>query len=148
MKDFTRILQDYCNANNISYHYGNRQSLNLLQSDTDVGKIYLFHDATSLRRGQWNTTNTKIESYLFIGKFFLIVKSTMDMPYFNEKQLNDDTSKYTINIEPLLDIYELIGNHFGCTDVEITQWESQDVVNIFDKNTDGLMITYTAKSYE
>ena len=47
MKDFTRILQEYCDANSISYHYGRKQNLNLLQSDLIDGQIYMLHEARS-----------------------------------------------------------------------------------------------------
>lgn len=147
MKDFTRTLQGYCVANDISYHYGRKASLNLLQSDTLEDKIYMLHEA-SPRRANMNTTKTNIESFTFIGKFFLMVKSTIDMPYFNEKQVNDSTSKYTTNIEPLLNLFQSIGNSFGCTDFEVEQWEAIDVVNVFDANKDGILVTYTVKGYD
>ena len=70
------------------------------------------------RRAQMNSTKTTIESWQFIGKFFLVVKSNLDNVYFNEKQTDDVGSKYTVNIEPLLDIFTNIGNSFGCTDLE------------------------------
>lgn len=147
MKDFTRTLQEYCTANSISYHYGRKANLNLLQSDLDEGKVYMLHEA-SPRRSNLNTTKTLIESFTFVGKFFLMVKSNIDMPYFNEKQADDSTSKYTTNIEPLLNTFQDIGNSFGCTDFEIEQWEAIDVVNVFDANRDGILVTYTVKGYE
>lgn len=147
MKDFTRILQEYCNSNSISYHYGRRANLNLLNSDIDAGKVYMLHEA-SPRKAVFNSTKTFVEKYQFTGKFFLLVKSTVDMPYFNEKQDNDSESKYTTNIEPLLNMFETIGNSFGCTDLEIDQWEAIDVVNVLDVNKDGILVTYSATSYE
>ena len=146
MKDFTRVLQEYCVANDISYHYGRRSNLNLLQSDLLADKIYLLHEA-SPRRAGYNTTGTGIEKFTFVGKFFLMVKSTVDMPYFNEKQVDDSISKYTLNIEPLLDLFESMGNHFGCSDFKVTQWETIDAINVFDANKDGIIITYTVESY-
>lgn len=147
MKDFTRTLQEYCNANGISYHYGRKASLNLLTTDQLEDKVYLLHEA-SPRRANMNTTKTRIESFTFIGKFFLMVKSTIDMPYFNEKQEGDSNSKYTNNIEPLLNMFQDIGNSFGCTDFEVEQWESIDVVNVFDANRDGVLVTYTVKGFD
>lgn len=146
MKDFTRVLQEYCGANNISYHYGRRANLNLLNSDITDGQVYMLHEA-SPRKAEYNTTKTHIDGYTFIGKFFLLVKSTVDMPYFNEKQADDSVSKYTTNIEPLLDMFETIGNSFGCNDLEVTQWEAIDVVNVLDVNKDGILVTYNIKSY-
>ena len=146
MKDFTRVLQEYCVANDISYHYGRRANLNLLQSDLLADKVYLLHEA-SPRRANYNSTGTSIEKFTFIGKFFLMVKSTVDMPYFNEKQDDDSISKYTLNIEPLLDLFESMGNDFGCSDFEISQWETIDAINVFDANKDGIIVTYTAVGY-
>lgn len=147
MRDFTRILQDYCNDNNISYHYGRMSNLNLLRSDLIDGQIYLLHEA-SPRRAIMNTTNTQIDRFEFVGKFFLVVKSNLDQHYFNEKQGNEPESKYTANIEPLLNLFTGLGNYFGCTDLEINQWECIDVVNVLDVNKDGVLVTYNVTSYE
>lgn len=147
MRDFTRILKDYCDNNNISYHYGRKDSLNLLRSELEVGKVYMLHEA-SPRRSVMNSTKTQIIGYEFIGKFFLVVNSNIDQHYFNEKGGADVDSKYTQNIEPLLNLQETIGNSFGCSDLEINQWECIDVVNVLDANKDGLLVTYNVKSYE
>ena len=146
MKDFTRVLQEYCVANDISYHYGRKANLNLLQSDLLADKVYLLHEA-SPRRAGYNSTGTGIEKYTFIGKFFLMVKSTIDMPYFNEKQADGSISKYTLNIEPLLNLFETMGNDFGCTDFEVSQWECIDAINVFDANKDGVIVTYNIVGY-
>jgi hypothetical protein len=149
MRDFTRILQDYCSANNISYHYGRMSNLNLLRSDLVDGQVYLLHEA-SPRRAIMNTTKTLIEKYEFVGKFFLVVKSNLDQHYFNEKQGAESESKYEANIEPLLNLFESIGNTLlGCgDDYEVNQWECIDVVNVLDVNKDGVLVTYNVTSYE
>lgn len=148
MKDFTRILQEYCDANSISYHYGRTSNLNLLGSDLLDGQVYMLHEA-SPRRAIMNTTKTLIEKYEFIGKFFLVVKSDFDQHYFNEKDGAEVDSKYVANIEPLLNLFESIGNNLlGCGDYEVNQWECIDVVNVLDVNKDGVLVTYNVTSYE
>lgn len=44
MKDLTRILQDYCVANNITYHYGIKAHLNLLEGNQVANEVYMLHE--------------------------------------------------------------------------------------------------------
>jgi hypothetical protein len=147
MTDFVRILQNYCNSKSISYHHGKRANLNLLKSDLDIDKIYCLHEP-SPRKTEMNTNKTKVASYLFSGMFFLVKKSSPDMPYLNEMGNSEDISKYKLNIEPLLNEFKIMANYFGCTDMELLQLDAIDVVDVLDTNKDGLLITYSIRSFE
>lgn len=147
MIDFVRILQNYCISKNIAYHYGRKSNLNLLKSDTLEDKIYCLHEA-SPRKTEMNKNKTRVSSYLFSGMFFLVKKSTMDMPYLNEVGNDEAVSKYNLNIEPLLNEFNAMANYFGCTDMEVLQFEAIDVVNVLDTNKDGILITYQIRSFE
>ena len=74
MTDFVRILQNYCTTKGFAYSYGNKENLNLLQSDVLADKIYCLHEA-SPRKTEMNKNKTKVSSYLFSGMFFLLKKS-------------------------------------------------------------------------
>lgn len=145
MTDFVRILQDYCNNNDLKYHYGRKANLNLLKSTLDNTDIYCLHEP-SPRKAIMNTNGTRIAKYLFTGMFFLVKQSTLDMPYLDELGNNEARSKYVLNIEPLLTVFETMANKFGCTDMEILSFECIDVVNVLDTNKDGLLVTYSIKT--
>ena len=147
MKDFVRILQDYCTKKNMHYSYGRKSNLNLLKSDSFADKIYCLHEP-SPRKTEMSSSKTRVASYLSSGMFFLVKKSTLDMPYLNEMDNDEESSKYVLNIEPLLIEFKKMANAFGCSDLELIQFDAIDLVNVLDTNKDGLLISYTIRSYE
>lgn len=149
MTDFVRILENYCEANSMVYSYGRKSNLNLLSSKTVLKseKVYLLHEP-SPRKTEMNSTKTRVASYLFTGMFFLVVNSNKDMPYFNEMDNPQERSKYVQNIEPLLDLFQEMANAIACTDLEVLVFDAIDVIDIFDENRDGLLVTYQIRSRE
>lgn len=143
MQDITRIFESYCNDNGIGYHYGDRVSLNLLRDKkTPANKPYFLHNK--------NTRNFLTGSFgsrgvNFVGDFFLVVRSSLDMPYFKEvnDRRGDNVNKYERNIEPLLDLVEKFLKSSYCADLTINSFSAVDAVNILDTNFDGLYINYS-----
>lgn len=146
MKDIVRILQDIAEGNNITYHYGKKAALNLLEapSEMDADTVYLLHEFTN-RKSEYNTTGTKIIAANYEGKFFLVKHSNLDQPVFDERG-TESTSKYTQNIEPLLSVFATIGNQLACAEYEVMQWDNIDVTDALDANMDGILCTYRIKA--
>ena len=143
MRDIVRILQDIAIDNNLIYHYGKKAALNLLDGTLEPTNIYLLHEFTN-RRSEYNSSGTRITAASYEGKFFLVKHSDYDQQYFAERG-TEDTSKYTNNIEPLLQLFAAIGNALGCTDMVVTQWDNIDVTDALDANMDGLLCSYKIK---
>lgn len=140
MKDIVRILQTIAEEKNIIYHYGKKAALNLLDGTLEQDKIFLLHEFTN-RKSQYNTSGTAITSAIFEGKFFLVKHSDYDQHYFAECG-KEDSSKYSLNIEPLLEVFTAIGNTLACHGYTILQWDNIDVTDALDANMDGLLCTY------
>jgi len=145
MKDFTRTLQDYCNANDISYHYGSRADLNLMFSDAVVGQVYLFQEIFT-RDPTTNSTKTNYVNENFNGRMSIVVKSNLDQHYFNEKGTDETTSKFTLNIEPLKLVAETLGKSLMCSGLDF-DFTWIDISNFLDVNYDGILITYKGTTY-
>lgn len=143
MKDIVRILQDIATEKELEYHYGKKAALNLLDGDLDNTKIFLLHEFTN-RKSEYNTSGTRIAAYIYEGKFFLVKHSDYDQQYFREKG-QEETSKYTMNIEPLLTVFSEIGNTMACAGLDVTQWDNIDVTDALDANMDGILCTYRIK---
>jgi len=143
MKDIVRILQDIAIANNIIYHYGKKAALNLLDGSLEPTSIYMLHEFTN-RKSAYNTTGTAIISTSYEGKFFLVKHSDYDQQYFQERG-TEATSKFTLNIEPLLATFKAIGNTLACSEAEVSQWDNIDVTDALDANMDGLLCSYRIK---
>lgn len=140
MKDIVRILQTIAEEKTITYHYGKKAALNLLDGTLDQDKIFLLHEFTN-RKSQYNTSGTAITSAIYEGKFFLVKHSDYDQHYFAERGKEAD-SKYTQNIEPLLEIFNTLGNSLACQGYTVLQWDNIDITDALDANMDGLLCTY------
>lgn len=140
MKDIVRILQDIALDKGITYHYGKKAALNLLDGTLDTDKIFLLHEFTN-RKSEYNDSGTMIIAANYEGKFFLVKHSDLDQQYFAEAG-TPETSKYTLNIEPLLQVFQNIGNSLACLGLEIAQWDNIDVTDALDANMDGLLCSY------
>lgn len=143
MKDIVRILQEIAESKGIEYHYGKKAALNLLDGSLDPSKIFMLHEFTN-RKSEYNTTGTRITASNFEGKFFLVKHSDYDQQYFKEVG-PEETSKYNVNIEPLLSVFAAIGNELGCLQFEVSQWDNIDVTDALDANMDGLLCSYRIK---
>ena len=140
MKDIVRILQDIATDKNLDYHYGKKAALNLLDGSVEPDKIFLLHEFTN-RKSEYNNSGTKITAANYEGKFFLVKHADYDQHYFAERA-TEETSKYTTNIEPLLQVFEDIGNALACLQAEVNQWDNIDVTDALDANMDGLLCSY------
>ena len=140
MKDIVRILQDIAADKNLVYYYGKKAALNLLDGTLEPNAIFMLHEFTN-RKSEYNTTGTKITANNYEGKFFLVKHVDYDQLYFAERA-TDATSKYTTNIEPLLQVFEGIGNSLACLDAEVFQWDNIDVTDALDATMDGLLCSY------
>jgi hypothetical protein len=140
MKDIVYILQDIALSKNLTYHYGKKAALNLLDGTLEPEKIFLLHEFTN-RKSAYNDSGTKITAATYEGKFFLVKHADFDLQYFAEKG-NEETSKYAMNIRPLLGVFRDIGNTIACLDAEVSQWDNIDVTDALDANMDGLLCSY------
>lgn len=74
----------------------------------------------------------------YSGYFMVLTKSNLDETY---------DEKYSLYIEPLLEIiHRTVYNSLNC-DFDVIQLESTEVINMFDWNADGLLVTYQLKGY-
>jgi len=140
MKDIVRILQDVALSSNLTYHYGKKAALNLLDGSADAGTTYLLHEFTN-RKSEYNDSGTLIIAANYEGKFFLVKQSDLDQHYFAEAG-SSEISKYTMHIEPLLKVFKNIGNSLACLGIEVSQWDNIDVTDALDANMDGLLCSY------
>jgi hypothetical protein len=140
MKDIVRILQDIAEENGIEYHYGKKAALNLLDGSLEADRVFLLHEFTN-RKSEYNTSGTRIVAAYYEGKFFLVKHSDFSQHYFAERG-EEENSKYTLNIEPLLAVFKNFGNSLACFGLSVLQWDNIDVTDALDANMDGLLCTY------
>lgn len=143
--DLVRVLETYCNDNDIIFMYGSKSHLNLVQREEglDADKVHLLLFPVK-RISKSNDLGIRIKANEYVGQFFLVVNSNMDLHYFNERNQDQATSKFTTNIEPLITQHTAIGNALlGCNySLEVEQWDCIDAIDVLDANLDGIWCNF------
>mgnify|MGYP003670900834 CR=1 FL=1 len=122
-----------------TFSYGNKANQNLIQGDLVTDKIYLLLDPVKRTRvfSEFGGTGTTS----FSGSFLLLKKSTIDQQYYEGQ--GTEAGKYKENIKPLLQTeIPKLENVLNCEDYKVNEWSIVDVVDIFDFNADGIIVTY------
>ena len=144
MTDLVEVLEGHANTLDWYFSYGNASNKNLLASDRESGKIYMLLDpVTRVKAKSEYGGNGEIT---FNGSFMLLVKSTIDNVYHNQKGVDKSEGKYEKNIKPLLDDLQLLEDIIDCSNYQILSWSIIDVVNALDATTDGIIVTYSIKT--
>jgi len=92
-----------------------------------VGETVMFVDP--IKRGV-NSRNEKT----YTGSFMVLTKSDLDKTY---------DERHLLFIEPLISLLMVsFRNKLKC-EYDVNTWDSTEVINMFDWNADGLLITYS-----
>lgn len=143
MKDIVRIFEEISEAKDYAYHYGKKATLNLLDVNKmpDLSKIYFLHEITT-RNTETSNNGLVVVATVFEGKFFLVKHSKYGQHYFKEQGADQSDSKYTTNIEPLLNEFNSMVTSLACQNLDVLQWSNIDVSDALDVNMDGLLCSY------
>lgn len=140
--DIQRYLDNYFISKDMPFIVGTKGIQNLFRS-ADIlqsKKIHFFCDPI-LRRPTLNAYG-KINKIVATTTYCLAVTSTMNMPYFNEMNTGNAQSKFTLNIEPLIEVMNGIARDLSCDGYDVT-FDYVDVTNVKDVNFDGLIGSIT-----
>lgn len=125
------ILEQIAINNDYIFSYA-RQDFQNLYDDMTTDKVHLFVDPIT-QDTSFSESGTETNTYS--GKMMLLVSSDVDEDY---------QQKYVNNIKPLMnDASKSIKNALVCVEATINKFTQVEVINIFDFNLDGLLITYS-----
>lgn len=128
MYDFYKNI---ARENNWGFEYS-RPDYQNLYDDVENDKVYLFLDPITTD-SKFSDSGNETKSYS--GKLMLLMSSDVDEEY---------SDKYIKYIKPLFeDARNILIDGFACSDFEINLFKTLEVINLFDQNMDGLMITYS-----
>lgn len=127
------LLKAIALANDYSFIYGRTDYQNL-HDELETGKEYIFLDPVSLDL-QFDEFN-KTEAITYSGSFMVLVSSDIDKGDYN--------ARYIDEIKPLIDgALNTIRDALKCGGVvDISTWRQVEVINLFDYNLDGVVVTY------
>lgn len=126
------ILENISEDNNWRFVYARKDYQNLYE-EVDKDQIHLFLDPVKTAT-DFNERNQPIKT-TYSGSFMLLVDSDFDEDY---------GVKYQKHIKPLFDdAIKVINEAVRCEDMDINSWGTTEVVNLYDQNLDGLIVTYS-----
>lgn len=128
------ILELLAAAQGWSFDYGRTDFHNLFNEvETDV--LHLFLDP--VERSKVRNDSGNIEEYVYSGNMILLLNSDID-------EGGDYNFRYTEYIKPILEGHiETIEEDLICgNEATIKEWKEIEVINMFDQNLDGVIITY------
>ena len=144
MTDIVRILEKYCTDKGYIFHYGRQHVLNLIDTASafsgDANDIYMLLE---YRKGRPLKKGLVANEMKYEGLFYICKQSDLDQN-FKAEVGEDATSKYTVNIEPLITLLNGIDTYFACSLIEYTTLEFDDVTDFLDGNMDGVMVKFSA----
>lgn len=137
--DAVEVFEDKSTDLGWTFSYGNKANQNLIQGDLVADKVYFLLDPVKRRRAFSEYGGTGDTA--FSGSFLLLRASTIDQQYYEGQ--GTEKGKYKENIKPLLqtEIVKL-EDVLNCEDYKINEWSIIDVVDVFDFNADGIIVTY------
>lgn len=139
--DIRDIFKEWVELKGWVFSYGNSANRNLLESNEIENTIYLLLDSvketegSSLYGGDVATT--------YSSNFILGIKSDFDNVYDGQNYTEIENSRYVKNIQPLKDALKEFKDIIDCSELKRTNWEVIEVINQFDINLDGLLVTFT-----
>ena len=142
--DIQRYLDNYFTSKDMPFIVGTKGIQNLFQNKDVLQsqKVHFFCDPI-LRKPETNKFGNQ-SKIISTTTYCLAVTSTMDMPYFNELNTDNAESKFTLNIEPLIEVMNGIVRDLSCGGYDVS-FDYVDVTDVKDVNFDGLIgsITFT-----
>ena len=128
------ILKAVAIAQSWLFDYGRSDFQNLFNEVEQKNVSHLFLDPVEIRKRRNDTGG--IEALIYSGSFMLLYSSDIDEMSYEER--------YEKYIKPIKDTQiELIENELICgNEATIEEWTILEVINVFDFNADGAIVTY------
>ena len=124
------FLKNLAESNNWVFEYSRSDYQNLFQG-MSASTVHLFVDPIVIDS---TFSETGMENQTASGKMMLLMSSDIDEDY---------STKYQNYIKPLIDeALQVLKDDIRCSEHTINRFQATEVINLFDFNLDGLIITY------
>jgi len=133
-------LKELATTNGWEWEYGRSDYNNLTQAKTfESDSIEGYNaDETILICDPIRTSQDNDNQITSNGSFMILTRSNHDMTY---------QERYDLFIAPLLVVIKSMRTKLKC-EWDINSWSTTEVINVFDINADGILVTFTTKGYE
>jgi len=126
-------LKNIAETNNFEFIYARRDFQNLNRGSEDLEKIFLFLDP--VQKNDSFDEYSNLISTTYNGTFMLVKQSNFG---------DDYQHRFEETIRPLLEEkLNIITDSFGCSDLNIDSWNTTEIINLFNQNFDGVIVSYS-----
>ncbi|MFC6858800.1 hypothetical protein [Zunongwangia atlantica] len=126
-------LKNIAETNNFEFIYARRDFQNLNRGSADLEKIFLFLDP--IQKNDQFDEYSNLLSTSYNGTFMLVKQSKFG---------DDYQVRFEETIRPLIEEkLNLITDSFGCSDLNIDSWNTTEIINLFNQNFDGVIVSYS-----
>ncbi|MDP2686441.1 MAG: hypothetical protein Q8O62_04415 [Aequorivita sp.] len=129
------LIKNICLNNNYVFEYSRNDYSNLFNENEQIGTPHIFLDPIQLQT-IFNEFNEE-ESTIYNGSFMVLVSSDVDDEDYEFKYQNYIKPIITTTMKTIKDAIKCDGEK------TIQLWQQIEVVNVFDYNFDGLLVTYS-----
>lgn len=143
--DIQRFLDGFFTANNIKFVPGTKAVQNLFENTSVIMPNQLYFFCDPIQRQVKRSRDGSYTGQKATINFAFVTNSDLDMPYMNENV--NTVNKYTNNIEPIINKWNLFVKKLACT-LTVTNESYTDIINIKDVNFDGLIGQITLETYD
>jgi hypothetical protein len=126
------FFKNIAESNGFVFEYGRSDYQNLYNEEISGGTVHLFVDPITIDSSFSDVGN---ESQTYSGKFMLLISSDVDETY---------EDKYNDYIKPLINsAIQTLKDELICSEMEINKFQMMEVINLFDYNLDGVLVSYS-----
>lgn len=128
------ILETLATAEGWVFDYGRADFHNLHEAAEQKNVSHLFLDPVEINKNR--NDSGQVESISYSGSFMILYSSDIDEKSYNER--------YEKFIKPIVNgQVELIEEDLICQyEASLEQWKIVEVINVFDYNFDGILVSY------
>lgn len=131
---FEQIAQD----NDWFFSYGQQEYINLEETDKEM-RLYI----QPIEETPVYSPMNNIESTTYSGRIMLLVKSNLDDMYDAQLQNDKNLGRYEAHIKRCKQELSKITSPLLCSGYQIKQWKIMELINMFDENTDGVLVNFS-----
>lgn len=131
MYDF---LKEFSELSEWNFEYGRADFNNLFEASEVQNKIHIFLDPVTTEKKK--NDSGVVEKITYSGSFMMLYSSNIDE--------QDYEYRYLSFIKPIIDVeVEKFEDYISCEkEVDFEQWKINEIINMFDYNFDGIIVTY------
>lgn len=150
MTDIVDILREITETDlSWNFTYGRSDFQNIIEAASENDpKPFFFLDPVT-REPLFSPDGGNLGQTDFEGNFMILSKSELDQVYDNQQEVDPTMGKYKSNIKPKIEtLLTTFKSKLFCKSIQVMRMRTTDVINVFDDNFDGILVSFKFRLFE